>query len=168
MEKRMNTQRLLDLAGWQIVEALQENARLSYQALGQQVGLSPVAVAERVRRLEEMGIIRGYRAEIDATAVGLPTMAFIRIGVPHEKWTRFVIAVREIKEVHECHRVLGEDSFILKVRVASMRQLEQLIDRLASYGQPTTSLVLSSAIVRRSIEQASVNKDEADDIGQPY
>jgi Lrp/AsnC family leucine-responsive transcriptional regulator len=163
----MNTQRLLDLAGWRMVEALQENARMTYQELGQLVGLSPVAVAERVRRLEEVGIIRGYRAEIDASAVGLPTMAFIRIVIVPEKWARFVIAVREMKEVHECHRVLGEDSFILKIRVTSMRQLEQFIDGLASYGQPTTSLVLSSALVRRSIEQASVNKDDADSIDQP-
>jgi Lrp/AsnC family leucine-responsive transcriptional regulator len=163
----MNIQRLLDPVGWQLVEALQENARLSYQELGQRVGLSPVAVAERIRRLEEAGVITGYRAEIDATAVGLPTLAFIRLTIPHEKWTRFAMAVREMNEVYECHRVLGEDSYILKVCVASVRRLEQLIDRLAAYGQPTTSLVVSSAIVRRSIEQTSVNNDGADDSGQP-
>lgn len=143
----------LDDIGWQILVALQEDARLSFSELGRRVGLSAPAVAERVRRLEEAGIIVGYHAELSAGKVGLPLCAFIRMSVFGEaKYGGGMIhLVQQTPEVLECHRVTGGDSYILKVAVSSVEHLEELIDRLTSYGQPTTSIVLSSPLKHRVI-----------------
>ena len=143
---------LLDDVGWKLLQALQENARLSFRELGQRIGLSAPAVIERVRRMENAGIIVGYRAEIDLTKVGLPITAFIRMSTPRERSGHVGIQLQAIPEILECHRVAGEDSFLMKVGVASMNHLEKLIDHLAQHGQSTTSIVLSSLLTRRTVE----------------
>jgi Lrp/AsnC family leucine-responsive transcriptional regulator len=140
--------RLLDLVGWRILDELQRDARLSYSELAARVGLSPPAVAERMRRLEEAGIITGYRAVIDPAKVGLPITAYIRCT---SSGPQVGMIARELPEVLECHRITGGDAFILKVVVASVAHLEAIIDRLLPYGQPTTSLVLSSPVPERGI-----------------
>ena len=139
---------MLDPVGRRLLVALQDNARLSYQELAARVGLSPPAVAERMRRLEEAGIIVGYRAEVDASKLGLPITAFIRCNSPGPQVGRLA---RETPEILECHRITGGDAFILKAVVASVAHLEALIDRLLPYGQPTTSIVLSSPVPGRGI-----------------
>ncbi len=143
----------LDEIGWQILVALQEDARLSFSELGRRVGLSAPAVAERVRRLEEAGVIVGYHAELSAGKVGLPLCAFIRMSIFGEAkyGGNMITLVQQTPEVLECHRVTGGDSYILKVAVSSVEHLEELIDRLTSYGQPTTSIVLSSPLKHRVI-----------------
>ncbi|HZU00912.1 MAG TPA: Lrp/AsnC family transcriptional regulator [Ktedonobacteraceae bacterium] len=142
---------LLDDTGWQILHLLQKNARLSFRDLGKQVGLSAPAAAERVRRMEEAGIIRGYRAEVDLEKVGLPLLAFIRISVPKANSNYIAEQLQEIPEILECYRVLGNDSFLMKISVPSMEHLEMVIDRLRQYGQSTTSIVLSTTIDRQSV-----------------
>jgi Lrp/AsnC family leucine-responsive transcriptional regulator len=149
-------QRLLDPVGWRLLAELQRDARLSYQELGQRVGLSPPATAERMRRMEEAGIITGYRAEVDASKLGLPITAFIRCSSPGPQIGRIA---RESPEVLECHRITGGDAFILKAVVASVAHLEALIDRLLPYGQPTTTLVLSSPVPLRSIAREAVEPE---------
>jgi Lrp/AsnC family transcriptional regulator, leucine-responsive regulatory protein len=143
---------LLDETGWKLLQALQENARYSFRELGQRIGLSAPAVIERVRKMENAGILIGYRAEIDLTKVGLPIIAFIRMSTPRERSGHVGIQLQAIPEILECHRVAGEDSFLMKVGVSSMNHLEKLIDHLALYGQSTTSIVLSSPVTRRIIE----------------
>jgi Lrp/AsnC family leucine-responsive transcriptional regulator len=154
----LDPERFLDDIGWQILVALQENARLTFSELGRRVGLTAPAVAERIRRLEEAGVIVGYRAELSTVKVGLPLCAFIRRSIFGEAkyGGGMVHLVQQTPEVLECHRVTGGDSYILKVAVASVEHLEELIDRLTSYGQPTTSIVLSSPLTHRVIgpEQA--------------
>lgn len=144
-----NTQKLLDGIGWNILQALQEDARLSFAELGRRVGLSLPAVAERVRRMEEAGIITGYHALVEAKAVGWPITAFIRISVPGERYPAFTGLVRQLIEVQECHHLTGADAFIIKAVVSSIPHLETLITRLSVYGQTTTSIVLSSPVTRR-------------------
>jgi len=144
-------ERLLDAVGWAILAALQDDARLTYNDLGRRVGLSPPAVTERVRRMEEAGIITGYRAEVDAARLGWPLLAFMRIVTPGGQDARFHTAIRAMPEIVECHRVTGSDSFILRVRITSMAHLEALIDRLKPFGQSMTSLVLSSPVERRAL-----------------
>lgn len=153
---RLDDGKLLDRADWQLLRALQDQARLTFRQLSQLVGRTPPATAERVRRLEEDRIITGYHASIDPAMVGLPVTAFIRISVPGPQCARFGLFLRDVPEVLEGHRVTGGDSYIVKVVVASVAHLERLIDRLSQYGQPTTSLVLSTPVARRTIADGLV------------
>jgi Lrp/AsnC family leucine-responsive transcriptional regulator len=152
-------ERLLDEVGWRILAELQQDARLSYSELGARVGLSAPAVAERMRRLEEAGIITGYRAEVDAGKLGLPITAYIRCTSPGPQVGAIA---RQSPEVLECHRITGSDAFILKVVVASVPHLEAIIDRLLPYGQPTTSLVLSSPVPGRGVSRGALQQEGPD------
>ncbi len=97
--------RLLDETGWQLLQELQRNARLSYSELGQRVGLSAPAVAERIHKMEEAGIITAYRAEVDPTKLGLPITAIIRVSAyAGEGLARFTTLAKEIPEIMECYR----------------------------------------------------------------
>lgn len=142
-----NVSHLLDQIGWHILQELQENARIPFAELGRRVGLSTPAVAERVRNMEDAGIIRSYRAEVDPKACGYNVSAFIRVNVAGDKLQHFVELARTRPEVLECHRVTGAESFILKMVVTDMNHLESAIDSLMPYVATTTSMILSSAIV---------------------
>jgi len=145
-------ERLLDETGWQLLFALQQHARLSYSELGQRVGLSAPAVSERVKKLEEAGIITGYHAEINLAKVGLPVKAIIRMGLHGSQDSAHAIArIRELSEVLECARVMGSDTLILNVVASSVEHLERLIGQLLVYGPLTTSMVLSTPIPRRVV-----------------
>jgi Lrp/AsnC family leucine-responsive transcriptional regulator len=144
---------LLDSINWKLLRLLQENARRSFSELGREVGLSSPAVAERVRRLEEAGIITGYHAAVSYEKIGLPLLALMRLSEVGDRGDRVAALVREMPEVIECHRVTGSDSFVLKIVATSIAHLETLIDRFNPYGQITTSLVLSSAVVRYVVER---------------
>ena len=141
-------EKLLDPLGWKLLVELQTDARISFAELGRRVGLSTPAVAERVRRMEDEGIIRAYRAEIDPSSVGLPITAFIRMSIVGNVLEKLTERVHAMPEIVECHRGTGEDSFILKVNVVSVEQLKDVIDRLTPFGTTSTSLVLSSLIER--------------------
>ncbi len=147
----LEIEKLLDETGWQLLHALQENARLSYSELGQRVGLSSPAVAERIRRMEDAGIITGYRVEINTARVGYPITAFIRMSIKGERCTRFSASAQEIPEILECYRVTGSDSLVMKVMVSSVEHLETLLDRLSMHGDLITSIVLSTPVTRRII-----------------
>jgi len=141
----------LDRISWRIVEELQENARISWAELGRRVGLTTPAVAERVHRLESIGIVQGYRTEISVDLLGLPILIFVRLSMsgPEALVRTFQQQVKTWDEVLECHRVTGSESFILKARVVSMGHLERFIDRLGHYGSTSTTTVLSSPVERR-------------------
>lgn len=153
--------KLLDDVGWQILQALQEDARLSFAELGRRVGLSLPAVAERVRRLEEAGIITGYHAHVNLSKVNLPIVAFIRINVPGERYPQVISLARDLPEVLECYHLSGTDSFIMRVVAASIPHLEALITRLSTYGPTTTSIVLSSPVIKEVVAQKSGYLDKA-------
>src|SRR5689334_5540833 len=144
---------LLDSINWKLLRLLQENARRSFSELGREVGLSSPAVAERVRRLEEAGIITGYHAAVNYEKVGLPLLALMRLSEVGDRGERVAALVRDIPEVIECHRVTGSDSYVLKIVATSIAHLEALIDRFNPYGQITTSLVLSSVVARHGVER---------------
>jgi len=148
----LESEKLLDQIGWKILRELQTDARLSFTELGRRVGLTTPAVIERVKRLEEAGIIVGYRAEINPARIGLPITAFIRMSISGVDYSRIIDAANASVEVLECHRGTGGDSFILKVAVADVEHLQNLIDKFTPYGITTTSIVLSSPIKSRVIE----------------
>ncbi len=145
----------MDLINWKILAELQTDGRISFAELGRRVGLTTPAVIERVKKLEDAGVITGYRAEIDASRVGFPITAFIRMSITGIDYTHIIKTVKESKEVLECHRGTGGDSFIMKVAVSDVGHLQTLIDKLTPYGITTTSIVLSSPVKQRVIEPAS-------------
>ncbi|MGI8885010.1 MAG: Lrp/AsnC family transcriptional regulator [Pyrinomonadaceae bacterium] len=143
----------MDEIDWKILKELQVNARISFAELGRRIGLTTPAVIERIRKLEDAKIITGYRAEIDTAKVGLPITAFIRMSISGVDYSRISKVAEESKEVLECHRGTGGDSFIMKVAVADVEHLQNLIDRLTPYGITTTAIVLSSPVKGRVIEK---------------
>ena len=145
------TTTLLDETGKKLLSALQENARLSFAELGRRIGLSPAATAERLRRLEEAGVIKGYRVEIDREAMGLPILAIVRLSCDGAMYRPFLKAVQSLEAVVECHHVAGGDAFILKVVAGSVEQLERLVEKLLNFGVPTTSVVFSSPVADRKL-----------------
>lgn len=146
-----SSKKLLDEIGWKILRELQDDARISLAELGRRVGLSTAAVLERVRRMEEEQIILGYHAEIDHEKLGISITAFIRITVQGEVLKRAIATAERLDSVLECHRVTGTDSFVMKVGVSSIEQLQALFDHFSPYVATTTSIVLSSPIRRRTL-----------------
>lgn len=140
----------LDPISWNILAELQADARLSYAEIGRRVGLSTPATAERVRRLEESGVIERYEARINPDRIGLGVAAFIRIRLSGRETLskRLAELASQTPEILECHRCTGDESFVLKVRVESVEHLEKLIDRLTPFGMTSTSLILSSPVER--------------------
>ncbi len=141
----------LDAIGWKILESLQHNARVSFAELGRKVGLSTPAVAERVHRLEEAGIVTGYHASLNLARVGLPIRVLVRLTIPggESQMSRAVAVMKDLPEVSRCHRITGSESFVVEADVVSIRHLEALIDRLSALGATSTSTVLSSPVERR-------------------
>lgn len=165
----LEIEKLLDETGWLLLKELQENARLSYSELGQRVGLTSPAVAERMRKMEEAGIIAGYHTEINLNRVGLPIIAISRVGTVDGRACRMVAAsIGDIPEVLECYRVTGDDAVVVKVAAASVEHLERIIDQLALYGQPSTSITFSNPMKRYTITHEMVERgEEKDDITLP-
>lgn len=141
----------LDAIAWKILENLQQNARLSFAELGRKVGLSTPAVAERVRRLEETGVITGYHATVDPAKLGVPIHVLMRLTIPggDVQIGRTVSAIKELPEISRCHRITGDESFVIEAYLVSVNHLEALIDKLSAFGATATSTVLSSPVERR-------------------
>ncbi len=145
----LDLDKLLDATGRAILGELEANARLSYAELGRRVGLSLPAVAERVRKMEDAGIITGYRALVDPASVGLPISAFVRIRLDREiDAERLEATMAGLPHVLEWHNLTGDDCAIVKVAVSGIPDLERMIQQLKAFGQTTTSIVLSSSPVK--------------------
>ena len=143
---------MIDEIDRKILNELQADARTSYAELGRRVGLTTPAIIERVRKLEDAGIVSGYRADIDTAKIGLPITAFIRMSITGVDYSHIIEVAEQSKEVMECHRGTGGDSFIMRVVVSSFEHLQEVIDRLTPYGITTTTIVLSSPVKGRVIE----------------
>lgn len=139
---------LLDATNRRLLAELAATPRLPMTALGRRVGMSSPAVTERVRRLEEAGVIRGYRLDLDPAALGLPLTAYVRLRPNPGQLPRVAELAQAIPEVVECHRITGDDCFILKVHLPAMDQLDRLLDRFLLYGT-TTSIVQSTPVPPR-------------------
>ncbi|ASN22735.1 Lrp/AsnC family transcriptional regulator [Streptomyces pluripotens] len=142
-----------DAIDWRILNVLQREGRASFADLARTVSMSASAVTERVRRLEESGVICGYGAVVDPGKVGLPIMAFVRLRYPNGNYKPFHDLVEAMPEILEAHHVTGDDCFIIKVAARSMRHLEELSGRIGGLGSVTTSVVYSSPLPRRPVSQ---------------
>ncbi len=141
--------REIDAVNKRILEELQADPRVTMSELGRRIGMSSPAVTERVRRLEETGVIRGYRLELDPTALGLPITAYVRIRPNAGQLPRIAELAQQIPEVVECHRVTGEDCFVLKVHIPAIDQLDRLLDSFLLYGSTTTTIIQSTPVPLR-------------------
>jgi len=151
----------LDAVDARILSALSADARLSVAELGRSVRLSAPSAAERIRRLEEAGVIEGYAASIDPRALGLAIAAWLRVRpIPGELKTVAEI-LRSALEIVECDRVTGEDCFVARAHVKSIEDLEGLIDRIIPYAMTTTSIIQSTLVKRRPPPIASNEDDGA-------
>lgn len=142
---------LLDAINLRLLDELRRDPRLTMAELGRRVGMSSPAVTERVRRLEDAGVITGYRLEVNPAALGLALTAYVRIRPDPGQLPRVAEVARAIPEVVECHRITGEDCFILKVHFPAMDQLDRVLDRFLAYGNTTTSIVQSSPVPLRDL-----------------
>jgi Lrp/AsnC family transcriptional regulator, leucine-responsive regulatory protein len=155
--KKREISPLIDDIARKLLDELQKDARLSYAELGRRVALSPSATAERLRNLEEAGVIRGYRVDIDPTYLGLDIVAVIRMACDGEQYRRFLAFLETCEEVRECHHVTGSDALMIRVLVGSIEELEQLVMKFLRYGVPTTSVVLSSPLIRHEYQLLETN-----------
>jgi Lrp/AsnC family transcriptional regulator, leucine-responsive regulatory protein len=142
----------LDATNCLLIAELQRDARLSLAELGRRVGLSSPAVADRLQRMEQNGIVRGYHADIDPQAVGLPLSAIIRIRPVPGQIQNVAELARETPEVVECHRVTGDDCYVMRAHLRDVLHLEEVIDRFTVLGQTTTSIMQSSPVPGRPID----------------
>ena len=158
MDKELKKKRLftyssfnkeIDSLNIRILEELQRDPRLTMSELGRRIGMSSPAVTERVRRLEESGVIRGYSLDLDPAALGLPIAAYVRIRPNSGQLPRIAELAQQIPEVVECHRVTGEDCFVLKVHIPAIDQLDRLLDNFLLYGSTTTTIIQSSPVPLR-------------------
>jgi Lrp/AsnC family transcriptional regulator, leucine-responsive regulatory protein len=140
---------LIDEVNRRLLALLAEDPRQSTAELARRVGMSAPAVRERVARLEEAGVIRGYRLDVDPAALGLPVTAWVRLRPGPGQLPKLSELADRVPEVSECHRISGEDCFLLKVHVAAIEDLEPLLDRFLLHGQTTSSFVVSTPVPPR-------------------
>lgn len=146
-----NGNALADPVNVRVLEVLHADPRIGMSALGRAVGLSPPAVSERVQRLRRTGVIEGFRMDVDAAAVGLPVAAFVRVRPGPGQLPKIAQLAQDTPEVVECYRITGEDCFLLKLHVAAVDQLEEVLDRFLLYGQTTSSIVQSAPVPPRPL-----------------
>ena len=139
-------EKLLDRIGLKILDVLQEDARLPLSRIGKKVGLSAPAVAERIRKLEEAGIIQGYHARIAPAAVGRTVSAFINLTTEPRNYQKVKALAADMHQVTSYHHISGDASFILHVQVEDLPALESVVERLSPYGQTQTAIVLSTPV----------------------
>jgi len=158
MKRLSNSRDRIDAVDIAILSALASNARMSIADLAREVGLSSPSTAERMKRLEESGIIRGYHADIDPAAVGLPLAVHIRIRPMPGQLQRLLTLLNKLDAIAECHRVTGDDCFIATAHVPSVVEMEALIDRIIPFGSTNTAIIQSTPIARRV---PAIGRDES-------
>jgi Lrp/AsnC family transcriptional regulator, leucine-responsive regulatory protein len=146
-----NAAELLDDVNRRLLAHLQQDPRLTMSALARLVGMSSPAVTERVQRLERAGVIRGYRLDVDPAALGLPVTAWVRVRPGPRQLTKIADLAAGLPNVSECHRITGEDCFLIKVHAPTIESLTETLDKILLYGQTVTSIVHSSPVPPRAL-----------------
>ncbi len=142
---------MLDETNRRLLRELHANPRITMSALGRIVGMSAPAVTERVQRMERDGVITGYRVEVDPAALGLPVSAFTRVRPAPRELSKVAELAASLPQVSECHRITGEDCFLIRVHAPTIQELEETLDQFLLYGQTVTSMVVSTPVPRRPL-----------------
>ena len=137
-----------------MLDALQRNARLGHTELGRQLGLSATAVADRMRKLEEAGVITGYHTAVASLKMGYSMVAFVRLRTTRNHFPAVEKLALETPAIAECHVVTGDDSFLMRVHAASVNGLDQVLLALAQYGPTTSSIVLKTPVEHKPLPVA--------------
>lgn len=143
----------LDDLNWRILKYLQENARESFANIGRKVGLTPPAVAERVKKMEDLGVINGYKALVSHTLTGYQLRAIITLRAFMGKLKPFLEAVVSFEEVVHCYRITGNENIIMHVVLKDQFHLEKFIDKLIQYGETRTHIILSDVVSNAPIKR---------------
>jgi Lrp/AsnC family leucine-responsive transcriptional regulator len=142
---------LRDKRNVQLLHLLRDDPRIGISEMARRVGMSAPAVRERVLRLEEAGIIAGYQLDLNPEALGYSVCAYVRVRPAPGQVSKVADLARKLPQVVECHRVTGEDCFVVKVYLAGLDQLDEVLDQFLAYGQTTTSIVQSTPVPVRSL-----------------
>lgn len=143
----------MDKLNWAILEELQKNARISFSEIGRKIGLTSPAVAERVRKMEDSGIINSYKVNLSHQKTGYQLRAIITLRAFTGRLKAFLETVKSFKEVKNCYRITGNENIIMEVVLRDQVHLEKLIDKLITFGETRTHIVLSNVIEDAPIQQ---------------
>ncbi len=146
----------IDDLSWSILECLQQNARISFSEIGRKVGLTSPAVAERVKKMEDAGVITAYRTHISHRETGYQLKAIITLRAFTGRLKAFLETVSSFKEVVNCYRITGNENIIMEVILKDQAHLENLIDKLITYGETRTHIVLSNVVEDAPVRKKSV------------
>lgn len=149
---------MLDEIDLAILNSLQENARLPFAEVGRSIGLTAPAISERVRKMEDAGVISGYHAAVNHARAGLPILVFVQLGLTPGRGREVTEILRGLPEVLECHHITGQDCYIIKAAVPDMEGLPLLIEFFGHLGKTTTSLVLNAPVERRTIDLPAIRR----------
>jgi len=136
----------IDDLNWHILRLLQENSRLSLSNIGREVGLTPPAVAERVKKMEDLGILEGFKSKVSYTLAGYQLKAIITLKAFMGKLKPFLEMVKTLDEVINCYRITGDENIIMEVVLKDQAHLERFIDELIRYGETRTHIILSDIV----------------------
>ena len=142
----------MDALNKKILQRLQANARQSHVEIGRQVGISSPAVNERIKKMEDAGIIKGYRTEVSPFECGYQLKAIITLRAFMGKLKPFLDKVKQFEDVVNCYRITGNENIVLEVVLANQKHLEQFIDELIVYGETKTQIVLSKVVDNNPIK----------------
>jgi Lrp/AsnC family transcriptional regulator, leucine-responsive regulatory protein len=145
----------LDEIDWQILSILQVEARISFKELGQRIGLTGTAIAERVRKLEDESIIEGYSIKLNREKIGLPIMAFFKLRVNADSCKQMRELATALPEVIAAHRVVGNEHYILQVVLPSMQHLESIMEKFLPLGSVDVSIILSTPVANKGMKNQS-------------
>lgn len=149
-----NEKKELDCINWKILEELQQNSRISFRQIADKVNLSPTAVIERVRHMEEEGIIVGYTTIVNPRKIGYHLSALISMHTIYGNPDAIIHeTISTIPEIISCWSITGTSDFLLEIQVPSLEFLEALLTELSKHGKLTTSIVLPSSVTKRQLRQ---------------
>jgi Lrp/AsnC family leucine-responsive transcriptional regulator len=144
----------IDDLNWKILESLQENARASFAKIGREIGLTPPAVAERVKKMEDLDILQGYKAMVSHAKTGHQLKAIITLRAFMGKLKPFLALVVSFEEVINCYRITGNENIVMEVVLKDQFHLEKFIDILIQYGETRTHIILSNVVTNGPITKA--------------
>lgn len=155
---KQNTLKTMDVINWNILRCLQQNARMSHTAIGKEVGISSPAVSERIKKMEDSGIITGYFTAVSPYEMGYQLKAIITLRAFMGKLKPFLEIVKTYDEVVNCYRITGNENIVMEVVLKNQKHLEKFIDQLISYGETKTQIVLSQVVKNKSLYPPSDKK----------
>jgi Lrp/AsnC family leucine-responsive transcriptional regulator len=146
-----NGKPLLDDVNRRLLAELHADPRISLSALARRIGMSSPAVGERVQKLRDAGVITGFRMDVDPAALGLPVAAFVRVRPAAGRLDKIAALAASLPQISECHRITGEDCFLMKVHAPTIGDLEEVLDKFLVYGQTVSSIVVSTPVPPRPL-----------------